>query len=183
MRQCATRSTCWLAAGVIIGGLLTAALTARRSLSYAVEGDSMRPTLAPRDYVHAWPWPQPLPLPHGALVVAMRPDQPALAVIKRVVGVEADGALWLRGDNPAASTDSRHFGAVPRARLQGLVWLRYWPPRRLRLLLPGRPPGEGGTGLAGPQARPPRRGSPPGDRRGHPPDGIGPKALEARRRP
>lgn len=66
----------------------------------------------------------------GAVVVARRPDRPGLLVTKRVEQVLPDGSLWLRGDNPAASDDSRLFGAVPPAAVVGRVLLRYWPPRR-----------------------------------------------------
>ena len=47
-----------------------------------------------------------------------------------------DGEYFLLGDNRAASTDSRDFGPVRREQLQGLAWLRYWPPGRLGRLRP-----------------------------------------------
>ena len=37
------------------------------------------------------------------------------------------GHMWLEGDNPSNSTDSRSYGAVPQAMLQGRVWLKLWP--------------------------------------------------------
>ncbi len=37
--------------------------------------------------------------------------------------------LFVLGDNPALSTDSRAFGPVPADLIVGRVWLRCWPPR------------------------------------------------------
>ena len=34
------------------------------------------------------------------------------------------GHVWLQGDNPANSTDSRHYGPVPLALVQGRVVLK-----------------------------------------------------------
>jgi len=51
----------------------------------------------------------------------------------------APDEYFLIGDNREASTDSRDFGAVTRARLEGAAVFRYWPPGRLgRLASPGR---------------------------------------------
>lgn len=48
-------------------------------------------------------------------------------------GVHALGPdeYMLLGDHRAASTDSRDFGPVPASRIEGVAWLRYWPPGRL----------------------------------------------------
>lgn len=35
--------------------------------------------------------------------------------------------VWLEGDNPMHSTDSRHYGPVPESSLRGRVVLRLWP--------------------------------------------------------
>ena len=48
----------------------------------------------------------------------------------------ADDAYFLLGDHRGASTDSRDFGAVPRERIAGTAFLRYWPPERLGWLRP-----------------------------------------------
>jgi inner membrane protease subunit 1 len=41
-----------------------------------------------------------------------------------------DARVDVRGDNEAASTDSRHFGPVPRRAVRGRVLYRYGPPAR-----------------------------------------------------
>jgi len=63
----------------------------------------------------------------GDVVVARRPDRPELKIIKRVAAIDAGGAIFLAGDNPPASTDSRQFGAVPREHILARVRWRYWP--------------------------------------------------------
>lgn len=37
------------------------------------------------------------------------------------------GHLWLQGDNPANSTDSRHYGPIPMALVRGRVAFKMWP--------------------------------------------------------
>lgn len=40
---------------------------------------------------------------------------------------------FLMGDNRPASLDSRVFGAVPRSFIVGRVWLRGWPPEKMKV--------------------------------------------------
>lgn len=90
-----------------------------------VEGGSMRPGFAPGDRLLAVsPW----PLRTGQVVAALDPRTGRL-LVKRVAAV-SDGLVDLRGDSSAASTDSRHFGAVPRRLIVGRVIYRYHPPSR-----------------------------------------------------
>lgn len=72
---------------------------------YRVSGDSMLPTYKPGDVLLGGRWGRPR---NGAVVVAQF-GQP---LVKRVIRTEPDGRLWLQGDNSAASTDSRQFGAI-----------------------------------------------------------------------
>lgn len=63
----------------------------------------------------------------GDIVAALRPDRPGVEMIKRINGLVAPGQYFLTGDNPAESTDSRHFGPVRLEQITGLVRWRYWP--------------------------------------------------------
>ena len=56
----------------------------------------------------------------GSLVVTWHPQRMELRLIKRLSRVDRTG-LWLLGDNPAESTDSRQLGAVPTNLLIGEV--------------------------------------------------------------
>ena len=109
---------------------LAARLLGLRPGRYEVRGESMSPTLRPGDRllvlrgIHVMTAPRP-----GEIVLARVAALPGREVIKRVQGVVPGGYVLL-GDNAAASTDSRHFGAVPRGAITGRVLLRYWPDER-----------------------------------------------------
>ncbi|MDQ7842799.1 MAG: signal peptidase I [Armatimonadota bacterium] len=51
------------------------------------------------------------------------------------VTVPAD-AVFVMGDNRNNSEDSRSFGALKKDKIVGQAILIYWPPQRIRLLLP-----------------------------------------------
>ena len=80
----------------------------------------MQPTLEPGDRVLVRRL-RRKPAPSlGSVVVTWHPQQRKLRLIKRLKSVEEMG-LWLLGDNPAESTDSRQLGAVPTNLLIGEV--------------------------------------------------------------
>lgn len=87
----------------------------------------MRPALEPGGL--AWWTPRspggPPPAP-GAVVLVRHPYRRDLRLVKRLAGFDMEGRLSLRGDVPAGSTDSRHFGSVAAGLLLGTVHL---PPR------------------------------------------------------
>jgi nickel-type superoxide dismutase maturation protease len=60
------------------------------------------------------------------IVIAHRPDQEDLLIIKRVVTITNNG-YWLQGDNSEFSDDSRLFGEVPKELIKGIVLFKYWP--------------------------------------------------------
>ena len=102
-------------------------------LPVAIAGDSMAPTLQEGEWWLAWRTPTVAP---GDLVVFAHPSARGVLAVKRVVALRPAG-LWVEGDNPNRSTDSRHFGALAVDRVLGRLMWRYspWPPRR-----PGRRP-------------------------------------------
>jgi nickel-type superoxide dismutase maturation protease len=69
------------------------------------------------------------PIHPGDLVALPDPRRPDRIMVKRVAAVDA-GGVAVRGDNEAASTDSRHFGLVDTATVVGRVIYRYHPESR-----------------------------------------------------
>lgn len=65
----------------------------------------------------------------GDVVVARHPFDTQVLLIKRLERRDARGYAWLVGLNPAESTDSRSFGALPPDRLLGPVTCRLAPRR------------------------------------------------------
>ena len=85
----------------------------------------MVPALRHGDQVLVWWVRRPRPRP-GAIVVVDLPQDRGLG-IKRVREVRPDGSMWVEGDNPLGSTDSRQFGVIAAAAHRGRVLLRIWP--------------------------------------------------------
>ena len=53
-------------------------------------------------------------------------------IVKRISEITPDGSLmYVRGDNPDHSTDSRHFGYVSTALVEGVVKAVIFPPWRI----------------------------------------------------
>lgn len=85
----------------------------------------------------------------GDVVVSRSPLNPKVVVCKRILGLEGEkitvvpnahernqhvrqvivpkGHVWLQGDNFLNSTDSRNYGPVPYALIQGKVFYKIWP--------------------------------------------------------
>ena len=96
-------------------------------------------------------WRRPRP---GEVVICRSPTDADKTVCKRVICVGPDcieagdkwggqktydipeGHVWLEGDNPANSTDSRTYGAVPEALIISRAVLTAWPPGRLGRIPP-----------------------------------------------
>lgn len=154
--QARARVTTLLA--VLVGGYL-GALAADRS-RIVVAGPSMAPTLLPGEVVLTVPavgrWLQP-----GQVVVLRDPGDPDHLVIKRL-GHLADGHLWVVGDDPHRSTDSRAWGWLPVAAVRRLVVVR-WPDVRspLRRVVVAQPPAQHTAPETGPGTAPPRPVDPP----------------------
>jgi nickel-type superoxide dismutase maturation protease len=87
---------------------------------------SMEPALHPGDWLLVRRTHRIRP---GQIVLARHPARQDLLLVKRAAHRTHDG-WWLESDNPAAAAvDSRRFGAVPEALIEGRVLFRYWRPR------------------------------------------------------
>jgi len=86
----------------------------------------MQPFLQPGDRLLVWGTRRIRP---GDIAVATDPRDPSRTLVKRVTAVDEDGVV-LQGDNPAASTDSRTFGALPPNAVKGRAVYRYAPSGR-----------------------------------------------------
>ena len=105
-------------------------------LRVAVAEHSMEPALHPGDWLLARRIRRVRHIARirpGSIVLSRHPDRPAMLIVKRAARREA-GGWWLESDNPdAGAVDSRRFGVVPDALIEGRVLCRYWPrPRALR---------------------------------------------------
>ena len=97
----------------------------RRRLRFKIAGDSMAPTLRSGETVLVDPRAfRRRPARVGDVVLARHPYRTDVKIVKRIAGVDARGGLHLAGDAPAASTDSRSFGALPPDKLIGQVVCR-----------------------------------------------------------
>lgn len=93
-----------------------------------VRGPSMLPEFAPGDELFLDPRAYRRRAPRvGDVVMARHLQAPQEIILKRVAFVSPDGRVFLRGDNPQASTDSRTLGLFPPERILGRVTSRYLP--------------------------------------------------------
>ncbi len=94
----------------------------------AVRGHSMEPALREGDWLVVLP---PRRTPRAGDVVLVRdPHERTRLLLKRVSEVRADGVFVL-GDRPDHSRDSRAFDAVPFRDVIGRAAFRYAPLRRV----------------------------------------------------
>lgn len=84
---------------------------------YRVEGDSMLPELKNGDIVLVKKIEN---LQVGDIVVANHPFRKTF-IIKRITEISTGGKLFLKGDNPQESTDSRTFGEIDKKDILGKV--------------------------------------------------------------
>jgi signal peptidase I len=93
-----------------------------------ISGPSMSPTVRHGDRLLVRRLPAGARPAPGTVVLARFPARPGLLVVKRVRRLLPAG-VWVEGDNPLVTDDSRSYGtAVP----VGRVVLRLWPrPGRL----------------------------------------------------
>lgn len=94
----------------------------RRAL---VTGPSMAPALRHGDQVLVVLGSTAFRTRLGAIVVVELPD--GTLSVKRLTRIHDDGRIWVEGDNPFGSTDSRHLGPLMSDAVRGRVLLRLWP--------------------------------------------------------
>lgn len=94
------------------------------TLDVRIQGDSMWPTFRDGD-VLTFTQQNLSSLAVSDVVLVSHPLKPEVRMVKRVLRIEANGDLFLVGDNPdpLASEDSHNFGPVP-CRLVQARWLR-----------------------------------------------------------
>ena len=94
----------------------------------------MLPTLRPGDYLMVNRLAYVISPPRkGDVVVVKGQGTTPARQIKRVAELREE-EMYVLGDNPQGSTDSRDYGPIARSRAEGRAWLRYWPPSRLGLI-------------------------------------------------
>jgi nickel-type superoxide dismutase maturation protease len=95
-----------------------------------VRGSSMEPALSDGDRLLVVLVPSWWPLRPGQLVALRDPRPDAGRLMVKRVHRASPWSVEVRGDNPAASTDSRALGPISRAELVGRPVYRYEPPAR-----------------------------------------------------
>jgi signal peptidase I len=118
---------------VLVAVALAVTLATRfLAMPWTVAGGSMEPTLSSGDRVWIDVWTlRHRPPRVGEIVLLDGPGGQAL--VKRVARPPAGvgpGSVWVLGDAPAVSRDSRQFGAVPSTAVRGRVAWRFWPARK-----------------------------------------------------
>jgi nickel-type superoxide dismutase maturation protease len=86
-----------------------------------VEGDSMSPVLQPGDRVLVDP---KASLEPGDVILARHPFRSSVRILKRLRSFEPNGRVFIAGDNPDESTDSRTLGTIKSSDLLGKVVAR-----------------------------------------------------------
>ena len=86
-----------------------------------IVGPSMEPALANGDLVLVVRSRTYRP---GQVLVVEHPSRPSLLLVKRCIRLLDGDQLWIEGDNPQSSEDSRSFGPVPKKQVRGRVLMR-----------------------------------------------------------
>ncbi len=101
---------------------------------HTISGDSMSPNYRDSETVFVFRWAYGLQPPfihryivkwgeveEGDVMVLREPERGS-RVIKRCIRIDsATGELFVRGDNPSKSRDSRHYGSLVPSRVEGKV--------------------------------------------------------------
>lgn len=93
---------------------------------FSIAGNSMLPTLKPREEVLVEPINPTLGVVPGDIVVCKHPFKPDVRLVKRVSETFYDGGCYVLSDNLVEGTDSRSFGVVDKTLLIGRVTSRFF---------------------------------------------------------
>ena len=97
-----------------------------RRKRFKVIGRSMLPLLKPEEEILIDPYAYRKQGPQiNDVILTNHPYDTQLKIVKRVARVAIDGSCFLIGDNPEASTDSRHWGKIDRQKIIGRVTNRF----------------------------------------------------------
>ena len=66
------------------------------------------------------------PLQVGDIILTYHPEKKHL-IGKRITKILPNGTLWIEGDNPNYSVDSRHFGPIDGNSVVARIYCRLWP--------------------------------------------------------
>ncbi|MEM6613353.1 MAG: nickel-type superoxide dismutase maturation protease [Cyanobacteria bacterium P01_C01_bin.72] len=98
----------------------------RRRQRLRVVGESMLPLLCPGEEVLVDIYAYSKASPKiGDVVVITHPIQKGLTIVKRITAISDRQTYFVVGDNPEASTDSRHWGTVKLASIIGRVTSKF----------------------------------------------------------
>ncbi len=53
----------------------------------------------------------------GLVVLCSHPYQRNKKIVKRITKIESDDSVYIRGDNPSFSTDSRSYGPISKSKI------------------------------------------------------------------
>ncbi|XP_058099651.1 uncharacterized protein LOC131244003 [Magnolia sinica] len=141
----------------VTGALIGLTISDRYASVVPVRGISMHPTFNPNSNTFSGSFTGDLVLvdkfcltkykfTHGDVVVFRSPKNHKETLVKRLIAIPGDwiripesyeilkipeGHCWVEGDNSAFSMDSRSFGPIPLALVQGRVTHVIWPPQRI----------------------------------------------------
>jgi len=93
-------------------------------MRFVVSGQSMEPSFAAGDKLFVSRLAYKFIKPRVGDVIVINDPRDGRRMVKRILRVE-NGEYFIKGDNPARSTDSRKFGTIPRSAILGRVLRRY----------------------------------------------------------
>ena len=88
-------------------------------IEVSVCGDSMLPTYKDGDTISFNKF-TGQHLSVGLVVLCSHPYQRNKKIVKRITKIESDDLVYIRGDNPSFSTDSRSYGPISKSKIIAL---------------------------------------------------------------